>query len=598
MDDLIPIVAFVLAKSGLTHWTATLAYLQQFVFNDLTDVSEKGADSFLVATLEAAMSYVTELSEKRQRKPTQPTADVEEQKPNDNAVPEFNTNEAFIEYFFEVVRRGDEQEVLRLFRKDKHNQDRETKLATNNNIIDDEKQRAGTEACHPLCSCPECALIVNGSMIDVNLQNIHGINAMHVAAMFGHTQMINVLLALHSDLTLVDENGWTALHYAASQGHQSAVLLLLHAGIAINAKSNDLFAALHLASLNGHEGCVKAILYYAEQIHVKVDLNGITRTGDTALHLAAKWGFSEIVECLLEYGVKVEIPNLWGLTASDCAHNSLIREQLQNMFVIVNDNSWHTGLDETDTAAKPEPFRGCISEEILAGSRQQERRSSSNDKVIAAIRNGDTKLAYYFLGWDDESADTNVSSAGSSEICHPLCTCPRCSAEDRSRNSSLSSNASVSSTTFDVNAANADGITILHAAAQTGNSDLVEFLLAQGARVGYRTSGQSETALHLAVRSKDLTTVSLMLNAVTEFELNVQNVRGDTALHLAVRTGSAPLMELMLRHEPWLDAVNEDKQTPLDVARAAFLFNVCNMLEVAAANSASEDTERNFKFTH
>lgn len=228
MDDLIPVVAFVLIKSGLTHWTATLALLQQFVFNDLNDISEKGADSFLVATLEAAMRYVLELSEKRKSRPPPGVAttssDVEEAiaAEDDDADDEisknkerrsFNTDEEFIEYFFELVRRGDEAEVLRLFRKNETIAASAVANLKNNNSIEPAMM------CHPLCICNNCSLILDiSNPVDyVNLQNMHGINAMHVAAMFGITKMINVLLALNADLSLVDENGWNALHYAASQ---------------------------------------------------------------------------------------------------------------------------------------------------------------------------------------------------------------------------------------------------------------------------------------------------------------------------------------------------------------------------------------------
>lgn len=587
MDDLIPVVAFVLIKSGLTHWTATLAYLQQFIFNDLTDVSEKGADSFLVATLEAAMGYVDELSDKRITAPRGGQSIISAREDGNEAtesdkVIQFSSHEAFVEYFFEAVRQNDETEVLRLFRKSTP-----IETADNNNTTNPPAM------CHPLCTCDQCSLIINPQRqpVDhVNLQDMHGITALHVAAMFGQTSMINILLALRADLTLVDENGWTALHRAASQGHQSAVLLLLHAGCAINAKSNELYTALHLASLNGHEGCVKAILYYAEQIRTKVDLNGINRTGDTAMHLAAKWGFSAIVDTLLEYGVKLDVPNRWGLTASDCAHNSWIRQQMQNMFVVVNDDaSWHTGVapDESDAAVRPEPFRGSFLDHSAA------RRSSANDKVIAAIRNGDTKLAYYFLGWDEDqkaTADTTATASDASnsvELCHPLCACSRC-AQNKSQNSSCSS---ISAAHIeDVNATNDEGITMLHAAARTGNAELVDFLLAHGACVGSRTA-RGETALHLAVLSKDVATVSAILPMITEFELNVQNQEGDTALHVAVRTAMAALVKVLLRHEPWLDAVNANRQTALDIARSAFLFNVTNMLEMAAAASRADDEE-------
>lgn len=52
--------------------------------------------------------------------------------------------------------------------------------------------------------------------------------------------------------------------------------------------------------------------------------------GNTPLHLAAMWGFVEIIETLLEYGVKIDRINRLGHTASDYAHNSFVAELLQH----------------------------------------------------------------------------------------------------------------------------------------------------------------------------------------------------------------------------------------------------------------------------
>lgn len=63
MDELISILVFVIIKSGLTHWFATFKFLKDFILNDLTELSEKGADSFLITTLEAAIFYIKTLNE-------------------------------------------------------------------------------------------------------------------------------------------------------------------------------------------------------------------------------------------------------------------------------------------------------------------------------------------------------------------------------------------------------------------------------------------------------------------------------------------------------------------------------------------------------
>lgn len=65
MDELISILVFVIIKSGLTHWFATFKFLNAFMLNDLNDLSDKGADSFLVTTLEAAIFYIKSFDENK-----------------------------------------------------------------------------------------------------------------------------------------------------------------------------------------------------------------------------------------------------------------------------------------------------------------------------------------------------------------------------------------------------------------------------------------------------------------------------------------------------------------------------------------------------
>lgn len=63
VDELISILVFVIIKSGLTHWFSTFKFLKDFILNDLTELSDKGADSFLITTLEAAIFYIKTFNE-------------------------------------------------------------------------------------------------------------------------------------------------------------------------------------------------------------------------------------------------------------------------------------------------------------------------------------------------------------------------------------------------------------------------------------------------------------------------------------------------------------------------------------------------------
>lgn len=549
-------MSFVIIKSGLTHWTATLKFLQHFLFNDLTDISEKGADSFLVSTLEASMTHIENIAEIQREKDLKIPTHFEMKC-------KFQSKNEFMDYAFEQVRCGNEREILRLFRTDKNVEIFKEIITTDTN---------GT--CHPLCDCPKCDQVITDTQINVNMQNVHGINMFHVAAMYGLPKMINLLLALDADLTIVDENNWTALHYAAARGHQSALLLLLHAGMNINDQTSEQFTALHLSCLNGHLGCVKALLYYSDHMRVKVDKNQTTKMGDTALHLAAKWGFTEIIDTLLEYGVRVDSPNRWGHTASDYAHSSFVEEQLQNVFILIdNGDESQNQLDGITGPAvsRPEPFRGCISEEVLC---EQLQKKTNTDKVIAAIKNGDTKLAYHFLGIEDPTRRTK-------EPCHPLCQCIHCKLKIDTTSQTKVQNI----IDIDLNKTNANGYTMLHVAAQMANIEFVQFLLNNGAMVNCRTVTQ-QTPLHLAVLSKCIQTTDLILTYISENALNAQDIDGNTALHLAVQSGRTEMVETILRHEPILNILNNGQHTAMDIAKASFHFNIIRQLELAGSETS------------
>ena len=49
---------------------------------------------------------------------------------------------------------------------------------------------------------------------------------------------------------------------------------------------------------------IKALIYYAEHQSCPLDLNAQNSSEDTPMHLAAKWGFSKIVDILLSYDAR------------------------------------------------------------------------------------------------------------------------------------------------------------------------------------------------------------------------------------------------------------------------------------------------------
>lgn len=654
MDDLLPILVFVIVKSGYTHWIATIQFLKNFIFTEFSDGSDKGVDSFLITTLEAAILYIQTIDLREFRQSTAPyNAIVTANDAKSPAPPShrrrFVSKVKFVDYLFSKILAEDEVEIIKLLKTDKdviiiHGADKQCAKSgaacrcVGTNGGDDVKSSGNEDDDHDddstAKSSSDTDSIDEGVVeeIDViskfpesrlNLQNAHGIGAIHIAAMYGLPKILNALLALGVDLHIRDENNFNALHYAAIRGNQNTLLLLLHAGADINAVTNDKSTALHLSSLYGHSNCVKALLYYSDHMKVRIDRNAQNRVGDSALHLASKWGFVEIIDTLLEYGVRADIRNRSGLTAHDYAHNSQIAIRLQNAVAASNHQQINVQMERdwtadrqsvhsngrttattmaattaaaTDTstalAQKHELFRGCFSTGLKHTINTLDAvtmlKYNVNDKIVAAIKNADTKLACHFLGIeskDDDDADTTAAQT----ICHPLCDCTKC--KHITEYLSRKSNRLTVQLTYDGNLDEcaSDGMTPLHAAIQMNNLDLAEKILQLGANVSVPVKQTRQTAVSLAVLTKSTTMLNVVLNHLGPITDNgnvvdMQDVNGDTALILAARFADVELIDALLKYEPNIYIKNRDKKTAIEIAKSLLHLNIVQRLELAESN--------------
>ncbi|XP_077147512.1 arf-GAP with SH3 domain, ANK repeat and PH domain-containing protein 2 isoform X2 [Ranitomeya variabilis] len=79
---------------------------------------------------------------------------------------------------------------------------------------------------------------------------------------------------------------------------------------------------------------------------------------------------------------------------------------------------------------------------------------------------------------------------------------------------------------------------------------------------------KGETALHLAVRSVDRTSLHIVDFLVQNSgNLDKQTVKGSTALHYCCLTDNAECLKLLLRGKASIDIANEAGETPLDIAK-------------------------------
>src|ERR1035441_8858139 len=109
----------------------------------------------------------------------------------------------------------------------------------------------------------------------------YGEMPLHWAAMGGHKDVVEFLLANNASVNATNTLGWTSLHFAASDGHNDMAELLLAHEADVNAKNSEGETPLHWAARNGHKDVVKLLLAN------NADVNAKDNKGITPLNLAA-----------------------------------------------------------------------------------------------------------------------------------------------------------------------------------------------------------------------------------------------------------------------------------------------------------------------
>ncbi len=138
----------------------------------------------------------------------------------------------------------------------------------------------------------------------------------------------------------------------------------------------------------------------------------------------------------------------------------------------------------------------------------------------------------------------------------------------------------------DVNAAQADGMTALHWAADRNDPMVAEILLHAGAKHSARTRIAGHTPVMLAARKGNAEVLAVLL--VAGADPNVRSTAGGTsALHFAAASGNVAALDALIRHGAEVDA-REDSHghTPLHFAAATNQAGAVRALLRAGADPA------------
>mmetsp|Transcript_12292 Transcript_12292/g.15874 ORF Transcript_12292/g.15874 Transcript_12292/m.15874 type:complete len:689 (+) Transcript_12292:91-2157(+) len=105
--------------------------------------------------------------------------------------------------------------------------------------------------------------------------------------------------------------------------------------------------------------------------------------------------------------------------------------------------------------------------------------------------------------------------------------------------------------------------TALHEATVYGNTELIEFLVINGASVNARSASQA-SPLHLACQYGQDAAVMLLLKYKADIEMKME--KGATALHVACGFGQIATIKILLEHGAALDSQMTDLAMPIHIA--------------------------------
>ncbi|KAL3891287.1 hypothetical protein ACJMK2_003550 [Sinanodonta woodiana] len=191
--------------------------------------------------------------------------------------------------------------------------------------------------------------------IDVNWKGKdkgkRGYSALHLAAYFGHRDVVQLLLENDADVNILNNDGDTPLHKAAYTGRESTVMLLLEHNADVNirnaedqtpkdvSQNKQIKKVLEAAEAHEFNKIKKEFLNSARMgdvsnIQERLNdsrlsiINCQDEYGNTALHLAAQSGQKEVAVCLLKSGIDSNIKNKNGLRAEELVQSAQMKQLL------------------------------------------------------------------------------------------------------------------------------------------------------------------------------------------------------------------------------------------------------------------------------
>jgi ankyrin repeat protein len=458
-----------------------------------------------------------------------------------------------------------------------------------------------------LAGSKEVAELLIAKGADVNARDTLGFTPLHFAAESGRTEVAQTLIAKGADINAqskpdFDEfttftpvwiwsrrlvrslpgnsRGTTPLFFARSP---EMTKLLIAKGANVNAKNTNGMTPLHTTQ---SKAIAKILLAAGTKINIKEE-NARNGEDTTLLHNAAKIGFKELVQQLINNGANVVVIDSKQRTP---LHYAATKEVAALLIRDINarDESGNTPLHLAVQNKRPEIIYFLIAN----GAKVNIENSEGNTLPYPAYPPYPAYSPYYRKTPLDIAVDLKLHDI----VALLISKHPDVNSEDKDGNTLLHIAVSfklkdvakqlIAKSAF-VNAKNNSRHTPLHLAVGQGSQDLAELLIANGAKVDARDEdGQTPLYKAIAIGHNDI--AALLIN--NGADVNNMDKYDTTPLHKAAHYGTVAILKLLIAKGAFVHAKDNLRETPLHLAVARGSQDIAELLiaKGARVNAGNE----------
>ncbi|KAH0596363.1 hypothetical protein MHUMG1_05479 [Metarhizium humberi] len=327
----------------------------------------------------------------------------------------------------------------------------------------------------------------------VNAQGIDGVAPLHLAAMNGNIETVQLLIRAGAALDIQDASGTTALHWAAFKGHE-AIVEYLYEDLNKKLPDKNGRTALHLAAIAGKENVVRLLVPCPDK-QTNANMDTFDSDGCKPIHYAAKRGHEAVVRYLVgETGANKEAKNKQGSTllhtaaayGKEAVVRYLVGETGANKEA--KDKEGYTPLHIAAAHGYEAVVRYLVGE---TGANKEAKDKKGCTPLHIAAAYGYKAVVRYLV------SETGANKeAKNGEGCTPLHEAVTNSDEAIVRYL-------ISETGANKEAKNREGCTPLHEAVKHGNKAIIRYLINEAGANKEAKNQFQETPLHLAVTEEN-----------------------------------------------------------------------------------------------